>query len=241
VCRGTRVGEGDPRTPALEEGVAFWRERAGDATILFLGKGTPREREAALPESIFSAKFARARLQQVHGATVREAGVGFCGEGDALVTATPGLALEIATADCLPVLLTGAGRIGAVHAGWRGIAAGVVPRALERLGEPRRLAARIGPGIGPCCYEVDEPVAAAVAAAAPGAEVIARRSERGRPVLDLALAVETQLRAAGVTDIRALDVCTRCHPGWLWSYRRDGAGAGRNLSLIFRDEEAAND
>jgi YfiH family protein len=239
MCRGTRVAQGDPRTPELKDGVALWRERSDGASILFLGKGTPREREAALPEAILSARIERARLKQVHGDSVREARGGLCGEGDALVSTSALLALEIATADCLPVLLAGNGRIGAVHAGWRGIAAGVVSRAVAKLGDAAALGAWIGPSIGPCCYEVDETVAGAVAAAAPGVAVVARRGERGRPVLDLALAVEAQLRAAGVADVRSIDVCTRCHPGWLWSYRRDGAGAGRNLSLVWLDEPSA--
>jgi YfiH family protein len=222
--------------PAFGDGVHGWRFAERGATLLFLGRGTPRERDAPLPGVWLPAGVERARLAQVHGATVLAARAGRCGEGDALTGEAPGLALEIATADCVPVLLVGARRLGAVHAGWRGIAAGVVTAAVAAMGGDAPTSAWIGPSIGPCCYEVDEPVADAVAAAAPGAPVVARRSGRGRPVLDLVAAVEAQLADAGVARIESVDVCTRCRPEWLWSYRRDGAGAGRNMALIWRQE-----
>ena len=226
---------GSAVAPELRDGVAGWTLSRDGVRFAFLGRGTPGERQAPLPAAWLPAGVGRARLKQVHGDAVLEARAGACGEGDALVSARTGLALEIATADCVPILLAGAHRIGAVHAGWRGIAAGVVARAVERFDEPGRLFAAIGPAIGPCCYEVEESVAEAVAVASPGAAVVARRSERGRPMLDLQAAVAAQLAAAGVTEIETLTACTRHHPEWLWSYRRDGAGAGRNLALVWRD------
>jgi hypothetical protein len=166
--------------------------------------------------------------RQVHSATVLTARDGHCGSGDALVTRERGLALVIGTADCVPVALLGADgeSLAAVHAGWRGIAAGVVPRAVEALGAAP-LAAWIGPAIGRCCYEVGEEVARAVVdAASPEVEI---RDRGERPFLDLQRAVEVQLGAAGVQEIHRFEVCTRCHAEALWSYRRDGQTAGRNL------------
>jgi hypothetical protein len=111
----------------------------------------------------------------------------------------------------------------------------VVAAAIGRLarhGAARETTAWIGPAIGPCCYEVGPEVARMVAAAG-GAESV-REGPRGRPHADLAGAVERQLRAEGVTRIVSLALCTRCHPEWLWSHRRDGERAGRNLALIWR-------
>jgi len=178
------------------------------------------------------AAVERARLRQVHGDAVREARRGVCGEGDALVTEARGLALEIATADCVPVAMLGVRgeSLAAVHAGWRGIARGVVPRAVDALGG-RLQAAWIGPSIGPCCYEVGDEVALAVAADSSPAVALHDRGER--PYLDLQAAVQAQLTAVGVEEIRRFDVCTRCHPELLWSYRRDGKAAGRNLLLAW--------
>jgi len=220
--------------PEVGSGITGWKFRFESAELRFLGKGAPADRDAPLPLSWLPAGVERARLQQVHGDTVREARRGACGEGDALVTNLPGLALEIATADCVPVMLASPVGLGGAHAGWRGVALAVVARTVERLGDPRAISAWIGPSIGGCCYEVEEDRARAVAAASPGVEVVAGRSGRGRPLLDLVTAVEGQLRRAGVERISTLRVCTRCHPDWLASYRRDGAGAGRNVALIWR-------
>jgi YfiH family protein len=223
--------------PELRDGVAGWSFPHDAARVLFLGRGTPPDRAASLPVSWLPAAVGRARLRQVHGDVVREAvsgAGGGCGEGDALVTTGADLALEIATADCVPVLLASPAGLGAAHAGWRGVVAEVVTRTVERLGERRAISAWIGPAIGGCCYEVEEDRAALVAAACRDDRVVVGRTARGRPLLDLVTGVEGQLRRAGVERITTLRLCTRCHPEWLWSYRRDGAGAGRNLALIWR-------
>ena len=136
------------------------------------------------------------------------------------------------TADCVPLLLAGDGEIASVHAGWRGIAAGVVDRRSGRLDSPPdRLTAWLGPAIGPCCYEVGDEVAArwrpparpAVRVPGPGA----------RPHLDLHAAVASQLRRAGIDADAPVADCTRCSADTLWSYRREGPGAGRNLAFIW--------
>jgi len=220
--------------PARIAGVPAWRAQAHDATALFLGRGAPR-RDGEWPAPLLPPGVARAWLRQVHSARVVAAAPGSCGEADALVTTDRGLALLVATADCVPVLLAAEAAVAAVHAGWRGVAAGVVAAAVESLarhGAPHELVAWIGPAIGPCCYEVGPEVAAAVAAAS-AAEVM-RAGARGRPHVDLGRAVALQLGAAGVTRITRLPWCTRCHGEWLWSYRRDGESAGRNLAAIWR-------
>ena len=221
--------------PLLVAGVPSWRFEANGAHALFLGRGVPA-RGDALPRGLLPGDVAPAWLRQVHADGVREATAGACGEGDALVTDRPGIAATVATADCVPVLVASPGAVAAVHAGWRGIVAGVVAAALERLrdrGGLDRSVAWIGPSIGSCCYEVSEEVAGRVGEAA-GADV-RRAGTGGRPHLDLAAAVAAQLGAAGVEHIVSVDLCTRCRPEWLWSHRRDGEGCGRNLAMIWRD------
>lgn len=171
-------------------------------------------------------------LDQRHSAVCVEATAGCCGEGDALWTAEPELALCVSTADCVPVALAGARGVAMIHAGWRGIVAGVVGRAAQAV-ETRSRGAKawIGPAVGVCCYEVGDDVAAKVEAASVSEVVVAASGQR--PHLDLAAAVEHQLRDAGVTFVERLGPCTRCSPDLLHSYRRDGAGAGRNLSYAW--------
>jgi polyphenol oxidase len=162
-------------------------------------------------------------------------------EADALV-AEPGSghAVAVRIADCVPVLLASpaSGRVAAVHAGWRGIVAGVVAAAAERLGadDPGDarpgLVAAIGPSIGPCCFEVGLDVAESIAAAS-GPEVIARRAG-DKAYVDLRRAVRAQLVGLGVADAAIDDVpgCTRCDRERFYSYRRDGDASGRLLAVI---------
>ncbi len=170
-------------------------------------------------------------MRQVHGATVLAGRAGACGEGDALVTSEPGLALVVVTADCVPILIAADHRVAAIHAGWRGLVGGVIPAAVARFEEPGRATAWIGPAIGPCCYEVGEEVALPVVERSSPA--VRSQGPRGRPHLDLALAAEIALGRSGVGEIRRINVCTACHPSTLESYRREGSAAGRNLSLVW--------
>ena len=179
--------------------------------------------------------------RQVHGAGVRDvshedpAGLFTSGlrgweEADALVTGAPGAAIAVLGADCLPVLLwrRDVPRVAAAHAGWRGLVAGVVEAAVGALGEPRRVGAAIGPGIGPCCY----PVSAGVR------EVFARRFGEevlAPPAVDLPAAARRALAAAGVpaSAVQSVDACTHCEPERFFSHRRDGAPCGRHAGLIW--------
>jgi YfiH family protein len=176
-------------------------------------------------------------LAQVHGATVRHAPWEGNPRGDAATAAEPGLLLGIETADCLPVLLVDPRlrRVAAAHAGWRGTAAGVARRAalalIESGSHPSDLEAALGPGIGPCCYEVGDELRAAFG---PAGEAFFRAGPRGRPHLDVRAANRLQLEQAGLDPARIHDVdeCTACAPERYHSYRREGPGGGRMVSFI---------
>jgi YfiH family protein len=218
----------------LEDGLWGWRDTLGGVEVRFTGSGRRFDAPAALRhlEGDEPRGPRAAWLRQVHSARVVEAVPGACGAADALVTRERGLALAVATADCVPLLLGARDAVAAVHAGWRGIVAGVVAAAVDRLAaDPRRLTAWIGPAIGACCYEVGPDVAEQVAAASRG-EIVSP-GPAGRPHLDLVAAVAAQLDAAGVTEVRTLRACTRCARQRLWSYRRDGPGAGRNWAFVW--------
>lgn len=172
---------------------------------------------------------AMASLQQIHSAATfvaREPGC--AGEGDALVTRTPGVAVSIRTADCFPILVADpeTRAVAAIHAGWRGTAAGVVRTSLDRMRsefgtDPRNVFAAIGPGIGACCYEV-------------GLEVARQFGMTEAGKLDLAAENRTQLIAAGVQAdrIEVVGGCTFCQPAQFFSWRRDRDRAGRMISFI---------
>jgi YfiH family protein len=152
-------------------------------------------------------------VAQVHGdGVIRADAAGWLGEADALYTTRPGIAVAVATADCVPVVIEGIGFVAVIHAGWRGVAGGVVAATLRSLsGEglvPQRAA--VGPAIGPCCYEVGDEVLAAF----PGH---AATTTWGSPSVDLPGAVRTQL---GDLPVWVSDRCTRTDPE-LFSYRSD--------------------
>ncbi len=176
-------------------------------------------------------------LKQVHGASVCTAPWGGTPPADAAIATAPRLLLAIETADCLPVLLVDPDRrlAGAAHAGWRGTAAGVVRAAVLALVEagsdPGRLLAALGPAIGPCCYQVGDELRCAFGSA--GARFF-RPGSGGRPFLDLRAANQAQLLDAGVVESHmfTVDECTACLTERYYSYRRDGAGAGRMISFV---------
>jgi YfiH family protein len=153
--------------------------------------------------------------RQVHGTEVHRAVAGRRGvPGDGLWTDEPGVPMLKVTADCLPVALArlnGEPGLCLLHAGWRGLAEGVIEAGVAALGAP--IAAVIGPGIGACCYEV-------------GPEVAGLFGVRGRQ-LDLRAAAERALRAAGVEQIEHVDLCTACDSERFFSHRRDGGVTGR--------------
>jgi YfiH family protein len=164
-------------------------------------------------------------------------------EADAVVATRPGAIVGVVTADCVPILLAaGEGRgVAAVHAGWRGLALGVVQAGLEALlhasgASPGALVAAIGPHIGPCCYEVDAPVLDALSAGLGQAALEAATPARsGHWMLDLAALTALALERAGVPRARigaAAARCTACERERFHSYRRDGPRAGRLVHFV---------
>jgi len=184
------------------------------------------------------------RAKQVHGRQVLRVGprdAGLLGDGDALVCAIPGTPIGVVTADCLPVLIAApSGAVAVAHAGWRGLAAGVIDAAVQALAEIApdvdRAVAVVGPHIGADCYEVDEPVVAAFEARFGAALPMTLRVTRpGHFAIDLAKLAAFELARAGLARDRVAvldDACTACDPERFYSYRRDGAGGGRLFHFI---------
>jgi polyphenol oxidase len=161
------------------------------------------------------------------------------GEADGHVLCGPGLAALVFTADCLPVALAGPDGAAMLHCGWRGLAAGIIAAGAEAVGAT---AAAIGPGIGPCCYEVGPDVLSAFAPLGDGIATPAVAEERGsragddrsaRRQLDLAEAARRLLLAAGVERIEAAGLCTSCEPELFFSHRRDAGRTGRQGNLAW--------
>lgn len=188
-------------------------------------------RRALLPAEAREPVFVR----QVHGHEVRwvssqSAGV----TADGMFTRDRDAVLGMTFADCVPIFMadTEESVVGILHAGWRGTVgdiAGEAVRFLQQDGrQPARLVAAMGPSIGPCCYEVDERVAQAVRALGQG-ECFLTPSAPGHYHLDLWLLNRWLLTRAGVPDSSVLTsgICTACHPGWLFSHRKENGRTGR--------------
>lgn len=181
------------------------------------------------------------RMHQVHGADVFEAhhaNRGRWPEADIAITVDPSLAVSVRTADCVPILLADRRgcAVAAIHAGWRGTAAGAAIVAVQSLTSrygtrPEDVIAAIGPSIGPCCYEVG-PELAGHFSSHPEAPTWFSTDER--PHLDLWRATHDQLAGAGVpqSQIHVCALCTFDHPALFHSYRRDGRSAGRLVAAI---------
>jgi purine-nucleoside/S-methyl-5'-thioadenosine phosphorylase / adenosine deaminase len=166
-----------------------------------------------------------ARGRQVHGAHVRrvtEPPDGTIEEADGHATALPGVAPMVVTADCLPIALIAPEAVAMLHAGWRGIAAGVIEEGVHAMRElgATEMAAAIGPGAGPCCYEAGPEVHEALVASV------------GRNV-DLKLAARRRLQAAGVGQIHDVGLCTICDERF-FSHRREQGRAGRQAGVAWR-------
>lgn len=143
-------------------------------------------------------------------------------EADGHIVREPGLAPLVFVADCLPVALYGPSGLAMVHAGWRGLAAGIVTAAAEAV---EATSAAIGPGIGPCCYEVGEEVLGAFVDL--GEEIAQDR------MLDLPEVARRQLDRAGVEDVQTAGFCTSCEPELFFSHRRDHGRTGRQAGIAW--------
>jgi len=146
-------------------------------------------------------------------------------EVDGHATDRAGLAPLVMVADCLPVALAGPGGVAMIHCGWRGLSAGIVERGSEAVGAT---AAAVGPGIGPCCYEVGEEVLEAFAGLGEGVS-------EGR-MLDLREVARRLLERAGVGSVEASELCTKCNPELFYSHRRDGERTGRQAGVVWMHE-----
>ena len=221
---------GDHLAIALPGGTALFTTRRGGVSegpfaSLNLGLWTDddadrvRENRTRV-ETLTGGLLAQAR--QVHGTDVVEADPGAVAEADGQVTAEHGVAAMALTADCLPIALVAPEGVAMLHAGWRGLANGVIANgadALRRLGAGR-IAAAIGPGAGPCCYEV-------------GDEVRAAFGTSGRTV-DLKAIARDRLEQAGVAVVHDCGLCTMHDPERFFSHRRDRGVTGRQAGIAWR-------
>jgi YfiH family protein len=192
-------------------------------------------------------------LAQVHGVTVADldaadldaagldaAGLdaaGSPGPADAAITRRVGKVCAILTADCLPIVFTtdtGDG-VAAAHAGWRGLAAGVIGATVRAMAvPPERLMAWLGPAIGPAHFEVGAEVREAFLRTDPGAGDAFKATLRGKFMADLAMLARRQLKGLGVSRIYGGGDCTYAHTDRYFSHRRDGV-TGRQATLIWRE------
>ena len=209
---------------------------------LNLGRLTADEPEAvARNRAVLEAEFdvELGFVRQVHGSVVCElTAAGIAGaraapdelrRADGQVTVVAGLAPVALTADCLPIAIAGDGAVAMLHGGWRGLHDGVIDagvRALRAAGCAGPFAAAIGPGAGPCCYEVGPEVHEAFAG-------YPSEVHRG-PNIHLAAIARHQLERAGVEEIHDLAVCTICSdPSLLFSHRRDRGVTGRQAGIAW--------
>ena len=180
----------------------------------------------------------------VHGRRIGRIGAKRAGSGfveasgvvpevDGLVTGTLSCPIAVTWADCVPIVLASPAerRVACVHAGWRGIAAGIVSSAARAFLTPADVRVAVGPAIGPCHYEVGEDVALAVASASPAGAVTKRR--RGKLYLDLVATVRAILREAGIRTVEDTGLCTACESKRFFSHRRDRV-TGRHAAVAMR-------
>lgn len=162
-------------------------------------------------------------------------------ECDGIVTDQPGVLIGVCVADCVPILLLDPVKkvVAALHAGWKGTAAGIAAKGVETLVEffgskPSTIQAAVGPGIGSCCYEVDQAVKDAFDKGDAGWEFVATGKGGGKWGLDLRRANSRQLIKAGLAEenIEVAEQCVACNHDLFFSYRRDGGETGRQMGFI---------
>ncbi len=165
----------------------------------------------------------------------------FAGGWDALVTDQPGIMVAVRTADCVPILMHDPKHrvVAAIHAGWRGAVAGIVPKTLTLLrsrfgSRPDQVQISIGPSAGACCYEVDEPVLDSLSKGFASWGKVVRSKKDGRAHLDLKALIREQVQEHGATPQRVttVNLCTICHDDLFFSYRREGKVNGTMVSAI---------
>lgn len=180
-------------------------------------------------------------LKQTHGANVIDADTAVeTPEADASIARRPGTVCAVMIADCLPVLLCDrdGSLVAAAHAGWRGLAGGVIENTVHEMGRagaaPGELLAYLGPAIGPGAFEVGADVYDAFRARDPLAAQAFRSHRPGKWLADLWMLARQALQRAGVSHVHGGGLCTFSDPRRFFSYRRDRA-AGRMAALIWRE------
>ncbi|MEC4891341.1 MAG: peptidoglycan editing factor PgeF [Nitrospira sp.] len=234
-----------PAFAPARSGVRHFFGTRRHASALRLGTGTPVRAAGSSARAPWLLS-----VKQVHGtdALVVDRPLAeadrFDGGWDALVTDQPGTMVAVRTADCVPVLVHDARRrvVAAIHAGWRGAVAGIVPKTLALMqarfnADLDTLHVSIGPSAGVCCYEVDEPVLDQVRERFPWWEAVLRDHREGRARLDLKALIRRQVRDYGIAGERvtSVNVCTICHEDLFFSYRREGKVLGTMVSAIGLD------
>ncbi len=231
---------GDHVAIALPGGRALFTTRRGGVSegpyaSLNLGRWTDDDSDAVrrnreiLAAAVGVPLDAVVQGRQVHGTRVERIAVPPANgaappEADGVATGAEGLAALVLTADCLPVALIAPEAVAMVHAGWRGLAGGILDEAvgaMRELGSEGEVQAAIGPGVGGCCYEVGAEVGAAFGVSA--------------GLLDLKAIARERLKVAGVAEVHDVGLCTMCsNPELFFSHRRDGGITGRQAGIAWR-------
>ncbi len=240
-------------SPVPQDGLLLWLQRRDAVAAGFTWRGVDDVNNFA--PSAAGADAAWQRLlssmgadhlvqgEQVHGAQVAVLTSGplrrrlIVPQTDGLITTVPGVVVAVRTADCVPVLLWAPGQaVAAVHAGWRGLVSGVLASAIREFARlnipPTRLRAAIGPAIGPCCYEIGAEVAERLRALPGGEDAVTERGDR--LFADLPALALASLASLGVPAdvVQTIGLCTHCRGDLLFSYRREGEKAGRQVGAI---------
>ncbi len=212
-------------------GVEWVEARLPGARVVFSTRsaGSLKESPWLLADALGVPEERIVSGRQVHGAELafHDAPTTETPAVDGQVIRRPGPIGLVYTADCLPVAVAGPGGVAMLHCGWRGLAAGIVSRGAEAVGATH---AAVGPGIGPCCYEVGDEVLDAFGGLGDGVA-----EDR---MLNLPEIARRLLRRAGVERIESEDICSRCEPELFFSHRRDG-GPGRQGGLAWLDGSEA--
>ena len=228
ACTTLRRPAGDSRAPFDRFNLGL---RSGDDAGTVVANRLMLERALDLPSP-------PRWLRQVHGdAVVIEPGFDEP-EADAAITRTPGTTLAILTADCLPVVFAAAdgGEVGAAHAGWRGLAAGVLEATVAAMqAAPEQIVAWLGPAAGPSAYEVGEEVFAAFAGRDAGCADAFVATRPGHWHVDLYALARRRLAAVGMTRVSGGGSCTISETQRFYSYRRDGQ-TGRMATLVWIED-----
>jgi YfiH family protein len=226
---------------------AFGSARDGVRHFFGTRQHAPVDYETGVPASDTRNRSWLVSVKQVHGtdALIVDRPVTgadrFEGGWDALVTDQPGVTVVVRTADCVPVLIYDRRQkaVAAVHAGWRGALAGIVPKTLAlmvaRFGiQTADLRVSIGPSAGPCCYEVDQTVLEPLRGGRHDSASLLHEDRGTKARLDLKSLVRRQAVETGIPpeQITAVNVCTICHPALFYSYRREGRVNGTMLNGI---------